>query len=100
MKQVLRKGFTKVVVEEIPAPKSTPGKVIIQTAFSLISPGAEIADLHPDGVFREAAANPSHFSKVVEVAKKTGPVAAMRELRAKFSDYSVIGYSGSEELLM
>ncbi|MCV4639027.1 hypothetical protein OFB62_27375, partial [Escherichia coli] len=71
MKQVLRKGFTKVVVEDIPAPRPTSGKVIIQTAFSLISPGTEMADLHPDGVIKEAAANPSHFSKIFEVAKKT-----------------------------
>lgn len=99
MKQVLRKGFTKVVVEDIPAPRPTSGKVIIQTAFSLISPGTEMADLHPDGVIKEAAANPSHFSKIFEVAKKTGPVAAFRELRAKFSDYSVIGYSGSGTII-
>ncbi|NMV21728.1 oxidoreductase, partial [Vibrio parahaemolyticus] len=56
-------------------------------------------DLHPDGVIKEAAANPSHFSKIFEVAKKTGPVAAFRELRAKFSDYSVIGYSGSGTII-
>ena len=42
MKQVLLKQGG-VVVEEVPAPQATPGRVLVRTAYSCISVGTEMS---------------------------------------------------------
>jgi threonine dehydrogenase-like Zn-dependent dehydrogenase len=94
MKQVLRKGFKDIVVDEVPDPVVTPHHVLVRPHYSLISSGTETASIHPD-VLKEVAQNPSQLQKVLEVAKVEGPMKTLAELRAKFSAYAVLGYSGA-----
>lgn len=94
MKQVLRKGFKDIVVDEVPDPVVTPHHVLVRPHYSLISSGTETASIHPD-VLKEVAHNPSQLQKVLEVAKVEGPMKTLAELRAKFSAYAVLGYSGA-----
>jgi predicted dehydrogenase len=94
MKQVLRKGFKDIVVDEVPDPVVTPHHVLVRPHYSLISSGTETASIHPD-VLKEVAHNPSQLQKVLEVAKVEGPMKTIAELRAKFSAYAVLGYSGA-----
>src|SRR3954466_10064317 len=68
MKQVLRKGFKDIVVDEVPDPIVTPHHVLVRPHYSLISSGTETASIHPD-VLKEVAQNPSQLQKVLEVAK-------------------------------
>lgn len=95
MKQVLRKGLKDIVVEEVPDPLLQPHHVLIRPAFSLISSGTETASLHNDGVVAELRHNPSHLQKIAAVAKTAGPVRTFAEVKAKFSEYAVLGYSGA-----
>lgn len=95
MKQVLRKGFSSIIVDEVPDPVATPHHVLVRPACSLISSGTETADIHKEGVLKEAMENPSHLRKIWDVAKVAGPFRTLREVRAKFSDYAVLGYSGA-----
>jgi predicted dehydrogenase/threonine dehydrogenase-like Zn-dependent dehydrogenase len=95
MKQVLRKGLKHIVVDEVPDPVVVPHHVLVSPAFSLISSGTETADIHREGILREVADNPSHIRKVLDVMLQNGPVGTAREVRAKFSDYAVLGYSGA-----
>lgn len=95
MKQVLRKGLREIVVEEVPDPVLQPHHVLIRPAYSLISSGTETASLHQEGVVAELRHNPSHLQKVAAVAKAVGPVRTFAEVRAKFSEYAVLGYSGA-----
>ena len=94
MKQVLRKGFKDIVVDEVPDPVLTPHHVLVRPHYSLISSGTETASIHPD-VLKEVAQNPSQLQKVLEVAKVEGPMKTAMELKAKFSAYAVLGYSGA-----
>jgi predicted dehydrogenase/threonine dehydrogenase-like Zn-dependent dehydrogenase len=94
MKQVLRKGFGQIVVDDVPDPVAVPHHVLVRPHFSLISSGTETASIHPD-VLKVLAHNPSHLQKVVEVAAAQGPLATLRELKARFSAYAVLGYSGA-----
>src|SRR5581483_2221373 len=95
MQQIVRKGIKDILVEEIPDPVATSHHVLIQPAFSLISSGTETASIHQEGVMKEVADNPSHIRKVLDVMKINGPTATIREVRAKFSEYAVLGYSGA-----
>jgi predicted dehydrogenase/threonine dehydrogenase-like Zn-dependent dehydrogenase len=95
MKQVLRKGLKDIVVEDVPDPVVQPHHVLIRPAYSLISSGTETASLHQDGVVAELQHNPSHLRKLAAVARTIGPRRTLAEVRAKFSEYAVLGYSGA-----
>src|ERR1051325_11097205 len=95
MKQVLREGLKDIVVEEVPDPVAAPHHVLVRPVYSLISSGTETADIHQEGVLKEVAENPSHIRKVLDVMKVQGPFKTISEVRAKFSEYAVLGYSGA-----
>src|SRR5437667_11470701 len=95
MKQVIRKGLKDIIVDEVPDPALAPHHVLVLPLYSLISSGTEIASIHRDSLLKEAADNPSHLRKIWDVAMKTGPVATVAEVRAKFTEYAVLGYSGA-----
>ncbi|MEO8132009.1 MAG: zinc-binding alcohol dehydrogenase, partial [Bryobacteraceae bacterium] len=95
MKQVIRKGLKHIIVEDVPDPLVIPHHVLVQPSYSLISSGTETASIHTDSLMKEVSDNPSHLKKVWDVMKAAGPVSTVREVRAKFSEYAVLGYSGA-----
>lgn len=95
MKQVIRRGLKEIIVDEVPDPKASSNHVLVRPLYSLISSGTETADIHTDGIVKEVAENPSHLKKVYDVMMKTNPMGTFREVKAKFSDYAVLGYSGA-----
>jgi predicted dehydrogenase len=95
MKQVIRKGLKEIIVDEVPDPVATPHHVLVRPFYSLISSGTETASIHQEGVLKEVAENPSHLRKILDVMKVAGPVRTLAEVRAKFSEYAVLGYSGA-----
>src|SRR6185295_964137 len=95
MKQVVRKGLKEILVEDLPDPMCSPHHVLIRPFFSLISSGTETASIHQEGVLREVAGKPSHLRKIWEVMKVAGPIRTAAEVRAKFTEYAVLGYSGA-----
>ena len=95
MKQVIRKGLSDIIVDDVPAPALRPHHVLVQPAFSLISSGTETASIHKDGVMKAVAENPSHIRKVLDVMRVNGPTRTISEVAAKFSDYAVLGYAGA-----
>jgi predicted dehydrogenase/threonine dehydrogenase-like Zn-dependent dehydrogenase len=95
MKQVIRKGLKEIIVDEVPDPQLGAHHVLVRPLASLISSGTETASIHAGGVAKAVAENPSHISKVLNVMKTNHPVATLREVLAKFSEYAVLGYSGA-----
>jgi predicted dehydrogenase/threonine dehydrogenase-like Zn-dependent dehydrogenase len=95
MKQVLRKGFDKVVVTDVPDTTVTPHHILVRPHCSLISSGTETASIHTEGVLKEVTDNPSHLRKIWDVMKATSPQGTYDELKARFNAYAVIGYSGA-----
>jgi predicted dehydrogenase len=94
VKQVLRKGFKHIVVDEVPDPVLAPHHVLVRPHYSLISSGTETASIHPD-LLKSVAENPSHVRQVLDVALRQGPISTMREVQAKFQAYAVLGYAGA-----
>ena len=95
MKQVLRKGIRDIVVDEVPDPVVSPHHVLVHPVYSLISSGTETASIHQQGVLKEVADNPSQLQKIWRVMQVTGPLSTVAEVKAKFSEYAVLGYSGA-----
>jgi len=95
MKQVLRKGLKDIIVDEVPDPVVIPHHIVVRPCFSLISSGTETASIHSEGVLKAVADNPSHLATIWNAVVKFGPLPAFREVRAKFSEYAVLGYSGA-----
>jgi len=95
MKQVVRKGLKDIIVDEVPDPLVIPHHVLIRPVYSLISSGTESASIHAEGALRAVAENPSQLRKVWDVMKNTGPLSTLAEVRAKFSEYVVMGYAGA-----
>lgn len=95
MKQVIRKGLKQIIVDEVPDPVVIPHHVLIRPLYSLISSGTETASIHQEGALKAVAENPSHLRKIWEVMKVQSPLRTLDELRAKFSEYAVLGYSGA-----
>jgi len=95
MQQIIRKGIKEIEVSEVPDPMVIPHHVLIRPVFSLISSGTETASIHQEGVLKEVTDNPSHIRKVLDVMKVNGPVSTIREVRAKFTEFAALGYSGA-----
>lgn len=94
MKQILRKGLKDIIVDEVPDPVVSAHHVLVRPVYSLISSGTETASIHQEGVVRAVANDPSQISKVWN-AMKGAPLRTLAEVKAKFSEYAVLGYSGA-----
>ena len=95
MKQVIRRGLREIIVDEVADPKPSSNHVLVHPLYSLISSGTETADIHTDSLMKEVADNPSHLQKVWNIMQKTDPISTFHEVRAKFAEYAVLGYSGA-----
>src|SRR5580658_6779510 len=95
MKQILRKGLKDIIVDDVPDPVVSPHHVLIQPIYSLISSGTETASIHQEGVLKAVADDPSQLSKIWNVLKAQGPMRTFSEVKAKFSEYAVLGYAGA-----
>jgi predicted dehydrogenase/threonine dehydrogenase-like Zn-dependent dehydrogenase len=95
MKQILRKGLKDIIVDEVPDPVASPHHVLIRPIYSLISSGTETASIHQEGVLKAVADDPSQLSKIWKVLQAQGPLRTFSEVKAKFSEYAVLGYAGA-----
>lgn len=94
MKQVLdTKG--QVSVEDVPPPGVEPGRLLVRTAFSCISPGTELSGLKASAtpLWRKAVQKPQHVRKVLEIAQQRGLRSAMEAVQSKTATAKPLGYS-------
>ena len=98
MKQVvLRNG--QAVVEEVPAPAMLPGGVLVQVAYSCISPGTETATLTAGeikggvGLLRRALREPEKVRQVIASVKTRGFRTTKALIQGRLGFGSPAGYS-------
>src|SRR5260370_7275524 len=85
----------QIIVDEVPAPALPTHQVLIRPRYSLISSGTESASIHSEGAIKTVADHPEHLAKIWKALKEHGPIRTLAELRAKFQEYSVLGYAGA-----
>ncbi len=83
MRQVLlREG--KAILEEVPVPSAGPGRILVRTAFSVLSAGTERAALHAGETrsLLDRATDPAVVRKAIDLLRSEGPAGVVDRLRA------------------
>ncbi len=96
MKQVLLIDG-RTVVEEVPAPRAEPGRVLVRTAFSVLSSGTERKALGASSgpsLLRDAA-DPAKIRRAMEILRSEGPGGVLSRLRGREAGAVAPGYAAS-----
>lgn len=98
MKQVflsLKNGET--TVEDVPIPILREGGVLVDNHFSVISGGTEnyLLQLGGSSYIGKAKQKPDMFMKVVQMAKKQGPLVAYQQAMGRLNKPEPLGYSSA-----
>jgi predicted dehydrogenase/threonine dehydrogenase-like Zn-dependent dehydrogenase len=82
MKQVILKEG-RAVLEDVPVPRAEPGRVLVRTAFSVLSAGTERTALHAGDAasILNRVTDPSALRKAFEVLRSEGPGGIVDRLR-------------------
>ncbi|MGA1821192.1 MAG: bi-domain-containing oxidoreductase [Thermoplasmatota archaeon] len=96
MKQVLlylKSGEIKV--EDVPVPALKPGGVVVSSRYSVISGGTELStiNLAKASYLGKAKMKPDLFNKMVNLAKKQGPLTAYQAAMGRLNKPEPLGYS-------
>jgi len=98
MKQVLvnlKSG--DVVVDEVPTPVLKEGGILVENHFSAISGGTEsgLLKLAGSSYIGKARQKPDLFRKVVDLARKQGPLVAYEQAMNRLNRPEPLGYSSA-----
>jgi predicted dehydrogenase/threonine dehydrogenase-like Zn-dependent dehydrogenase len=87
----------KALLEEVPAPKVTPGVALIRTAASCISVGTEMSGVRSSGqpLWKRALKQPDKVRKVIALAKDQGVGRALSMVESKLGAGQPTGYSAA-----
>ena len=101
MRQVLINKQGKLTVADIPAPTVEPGKVLVRTEYSVISPGTEVATIkhHSAGLVSKAISKPELIGKVADQVMKKGAKETVEFLKDNLTRWTALGYSASGTIL-
>ena len=97
MRQVLLKEG-RAVIEDVPAPQAGPGRLLVRTAFSVLSAGTERAALHAGGAatILDRIGDPSTLRRALDVLTTEGPGAIVDRIRKSREPHVVApGYAAS-----
>jgi polar amino acid transport system substrate-binding protein len=103
MKQLIQNFKTgEMYVDEIPAPAITPGMVLVENEFSLISAGTErgTVKVAQANLFGKARERPDLVNQVIQNIKKEGIAATLTKVRTKLDSLKALGYSTSGKVIM
>jgi len=90
-----------IQVLELPPPALRPGTVLVQNAYSVVSPGTERGTVAAarDSYLKTARARPDLVRRVIDTVKREGVLAAYRKVQAKLSEPQALGYSSAGTVL-
>jgi predicted dehydrogenase/threonine dehydrogenase-like Zn-dependent dehydrogenase len=96
VKQVLQSARTgEIEVADVPAPRATPGCVLVKVAASLVSAGTEraSAEFASKNLIRKAQLRPDLVEQVMVKVHRDGILAAAGAVRSRLDQPSALGYS-------
>jgi predicted dehydrogenase/threonine dehydrogenase-like Zn-dependent dehydrogenase len=95
----LRSGELRIV--DVPSPELRPGGMLVQTHFSAISSGTELAKLEAGdkSLLGKALARPDLVRQVLNIARLDGIKTAFQKVQARLDSLSPLGYSCSGVVL-
>jgi predicted dehydrogenase/threonine dehydrogenase-like Zn-dependent dehydrogenase len=95
MRQVLFQGG-KAIIEEVPAPRPSPGEILVRVAWSCVSPGTELADAADTTagkVLERFRRNPAKVRKALNILKTDGLRRLSTLARERLKPSTTTGYS-------
>ncbi|HEX2688849.1 MAG TPA: Gfo/Idh/MocA family oxidoreductase, partial [Kofleriaceae bacterium] len=98
MKQVVQNYRTgELKLDDVPAPASRPGGLLVRTVASVVSAGTEKTkvDLARKSLVGKAMARPDQVRKVLDTLKREGLVSTYNKVRNKLDSLSPLGYSAA-----
>ena len=98
MKAVLfRLSDGMVSVADVPAPRPSPGSVLVQNHFSLLSTGTERAriEIGKESLISKARRRPEHARQVLESVKRVGPIETWKVVTDRLNTPILTGYSSA-----
>ena len=96
MRQISQNYKTgELAIVEVAAPRAPHRGILVETRVSLISAGTErtLVDLARKNLLAKARARPDLVKRVIEKARREGPLAALDAVRAKLDLPIPLGYS-------
>lgn len=102
MKQVVQNFKTgKLSVDDLPMPSLSPGMVLVENEYSLISAGTErgTVKVAKANLLGKAKQRPDLVAQVIRNIKKEGLVATIQKVRTKLDSLKALGYSTAGTVL-
>jgi len=96
MKQVIQNFRTgELRVDDVPAPATRMGGLLVQTTASAVSAGTERSkvDIAKKNLLAKALARPDQVRKVLETFRREGLASTLRKVNNKLDALSPLGYS-------
>ncbi len=99
LSQNMQSGLLRV--EEVPAPDVQPGRVLVQTAYSLISAGTErsLVETGRKSLVGKALSRPDQVRKVLRSAQQLGLQATFSLVKSRLDARMPLGYSSAGVVL-
>jgi predicted dehydrogenase len=90
-----------IVVDNVPSPALKPGHLLVQTHYSVISPGTERASIssRSGSLFTKAKRNPDLVKKILEQVSQQGIVTTYKRVLDKLESLVSLGYSASGQIV-
>jgi len=102
MKQVVQSARSgKLAVKDVPEPLVRPDHVLVKTRASLISAGTErmVVEFAKSSMIGKAKARPDLVRKVIDKARRDGPLPTLRAVLARLDEPLPLGYSAAGEVV-
>jgi predicted dehydrogenase/threonine dehydrogenase-like Zn-dependent dehydrogenase len=95
MKQLLQSlADGQTIIEEVPTPKQSEGKALIQTSVTLVSSGTErmLVEFGQANLFQKAKQQPEKVREVIEKAQTDGLLTTLDAVKSKLDRPIPLGY--------
>ncbi len=102
MKQLIQNFKTgDLYIDDIPVPGISPGMVLVENIYSLISAGTErgTVKVAQAGLLGKAKQRPDLVAQVLQNIKKEGLMATIEKVKTKLDSLKALGYSSSGVVL-
>src|SRR5579864_1687483 len=85
----------EIRVDELPAPKLRPGRVLVRNVFSLISPGTERTSVETAqaSMVQKARLRPDLVRQVLDNFNREGLLATYKKVQDRLDNFTELGYS-------
>ena len=103
MKQLIQNFKTgKLYVDDVPIPSVSPGMVLVENEFSLISAGTERSTVKvgQSSLLGKAKQRPDLVAQVLQNIKKEGLIATFNKVKTKLDSLKALGYSSCGRVLV